>query len=187
MLKQLNSQEYLRNVSDGFVNLFMIVLLPPIIFEGGYNMKKKHHFYKNLGTIILIAFLGTFVSAVLTGMGVWLLGFIGTTKLSLKETWAFGSLISATDPVAVLAVFKELNADDHLYSLIFGESILNDAVSIVMYRTIVKADDAIGESYSKHIILSCYNFFVIIFGSFLIGMILALVVATLLKNQYAVV
>ena len=49
---------------------------------------------------------------------------------------AFGSLISATDPVAVLAIFKEMDADITLYTLIFGESIFNDAIAIVMYRTV---------------------------------------------------
>ena len=53
--------------------------------------------------------------------------------LSLKESCAFGALISATDPVAVIAIFKQLNADDDLFALVFGESMLNDAVSIVMY------------------------------------------------------
>lgn len=46
---------------------------------------------------------------------------------------AFSSLISATDPVSVLSIFKEIGADINLYSLIFGESIFNDAIGIVMY------------------------------------------------------
>jgi len=49
---------------------------------------------------------------------------------------AFGSLISATDPVAVLAIFKEMDADVTLHALIFGESIFNDAISIVLYDTV---------------------------------------------------
>lgn len=46
----------------------------------------------------------------------------------------FGALISATDPVTVLAVFHDLRVDYDLYSLVFGESVLNDAVAIVLYR-----------------------------------------------------
>ena len=46
----------------------------------------------------------------------------------------FGALISATDPVTVLAVFHDLRVDFDLYSLVFGESVLNDAVAIVLYR-----------------------------------------------------
>ena len=46
----------------------------------------------------------------------------------------FGALISATDPVTVLAIFHDLHVDVDLYSLVFGESVMNDAVAIVLYR-----------------------------------------------------
>jgi NhaP-type Na+/H+ or K+/H+ antiporter len=54
-------------------------------------------------------------------------------KFTWKESFAFGSLISATDPVSVIAIFKEMNADANLFAIVFGESIFNDAVAIVMY------------------------------------------------------
>ena len=47
-----------------------------------------------------------------------------------------GSLISATDPVSVLAIFKEMDADPNLFAIVFGESIFNDAIGIVMYETV---------------------------------------------------
>jgi NhaP-type Na+/H+ or K+/H+ antiporter len=52
--------------------------------------------------------------------------------------FAYGALISATDPVAVLTLFKEMNTDKMLYNLIFGESILNDAVSIIIFNTMIE-------------------------------------------------
>lgn len=55
---------------------------------------------------------------------------------TIKESFAFGSLISATDPVSVLAIFKEMDADPNLYAIVFGESIFNDAIGIVMYETV---------------------------------------------------
>lgn len=55
---------------------------------------------------------------------------------TMKESFAFGSLISATDPVSVLAIFKEMDADPNLYAIVFGESIFNDAIGIVMYETV---------------------------------------------------
>ena len=58
-----------------------------------------------------------------------------TPSFTLKESCAFGAFISSTDPVAVLAIFKELNADVTLFSIIFGESIFNDAIAIVLYRS----------------------------------------------------
>ena len=76
----------------------------------------------------------------------------------------------------MLAIFKEINADDNLFSMIFGESILNDAVSIVMYRTIVGGQHE-DYSYSKHVIVSFYNFLVVLVGSILIGALLALCVS----------
>lgn len=60
------------------------------------------------------------------------------TPLSFLECLLWGSLISATDPVTVLAIFKELRVDLDLYSNVFGESVLNDAVAIVLYRYIIR-------------------------------------------------
>lgn len=57
-------------------------------------------------------------------------------SLTLLESFAFGSLISAVDPVATLAIFQALDVDAILYMLVFGESVLNDAVSIVLTRYI---------------------------------------------------
>ena len=53
-------------------------------------------------------------------------------ELDAVESFAFGSLISAVDPVATLAIFSALDVDPILYMLVFGESILNDAVAIVL-------------------------------------------------------
>jgi sodium/hydrogen exchanger-like protein 6/7 len=55
-------------------------------------------------------------------------------KFTLLECLIFGSTLSATDPVTILAIFNQYKVDPKLYSVIFGESILNDAVSIVMYE-----------------------------------------------------
>jgi sodium/hydrogen exchanger-like protein 6/7 len=54
--------------------------------------------------------------------------------VSLLEALTFGSTLSATDPVTILAIFNQYKVDPKLYSIIFGESLLNDAVSIVMYE-----------------------------------------------------
>ena len=53
-------------------------------------------------------------------------------QFSLVESFAFGSLISAVDPVATLAIFAALDVEPTLYMLVFGESVLNDAVAIVL-------------------------------------------------------
>ena len=53
---------------------------------------------------------------------------------SLLAALVFGSLISAVDPVAVLAVFEQIGVDETLFNVVAGESIINDAMSIVLYR-----------------------------------------------------
>ena len=55
---------------------------------------------------------------------------------SWTDSLHFGAMISATDPVTVLALFNDLHVDVNLYALVFGESVLNDAVAMVMTRTL---------------------------------------------------
>ena len=59
---------------------------------------------------------------------------IESLSLSLLDSIIFGSILSATDSVTVLTLFQALKVDQNLYSIIFGETILNDAVSIVLYE-----------------------------------------------------
>jgi len=61
LLKMLSVEDYLTKLSTHFSNLFMILLLPPIIFESGYNMNKKP-FFKNFGSVLAYSFLGTFIA-----------------------------------------------------------------------------------------------------------------------------
>ena len=132
ILRVLKITIYMKKLSKHFNNLFMILLLPPIIFESGYNMQKKP-FFKNIGTVFMYSFLGTFIAIFSTS---FMLFVAGAPKFTLKESFAFGSLISATDPVSVLAVFKEMDADANLFAIVFGESIFNDAIGIVMYESV---------------------------------------------------
>ena len=66
----------------------------------------------------------------------YIYSFLGLESLevSLIECLIFGSTLSATDPVTILAIFNQYKVDPKLYTVIFGESLLNDAVSIVMYE-----------------------------------------------------
>jgi sodium/hydrogen exchanger-like protein 6/7 len=58
-------------------------------------------------------------------------------SLSFLDSMIFGSVLSATDPVTVLTIFQSLKVDPKLYSIVFGESILNDVVSIVLYELVL--------------------------------------------------
>ncbi|KAI9463918.1 sodium/hydrogen exchanger [Russula earlei] len=117
--------------------LFFNLLLPPIILSSGYELKQES-FFRNFGSILTFAFLGTFISAVGIGVLVYIWSVLGieSLELTLLECLTFGTTLSATDPVTILAIFKQYKVDPKLYTVIFGESLLNDAVSIVMYETL---------------------------------------------------
>lgn len=181
-LKIMDIEEYMTNISQHFEILFLVVLLPPIIFEAGYNLDKDS-FMKNLGTVIMFAFVGTFI-AIFTSS--FLFYAIGQTSMSPEFTWkesfAFGSLISATDPVSVLAVFKSMDADVNLFAIVFGESIFNDAIALVMFDTVMMVGED-GKSAGNEILSAIGSFFLIFTGSLVIGAVSALLIAFVLKRQ----
>jgi NhaP-type Na+/H+ or K+/H+ antiporter len=113
---------------------FFNFLLPPIILDAGFFMPNRL-FFDNLGTILLMAVVGTVWNTCAIGMSLWGLsncfgGFAGI-EIPFLQCFLFSSLISAVDPVAVLAVFEEIHVNELLYIVVFGESLLNDAVTVV--------------------------------------------------------
>merc|ERR1719426_671199 len=103
-----------------------------------------HHsnFGANLTEIVVLAVVGTIVSTF--GLGFILHSLAGINffdypkELGIFESLAFAALISAVDPVATLATFDALRVDPNVEVLIFGESLLNDAVAIVLYKSFAK-------------------------------------------------
>ena len=73
---------------------------------------QKKPFFKNIGSIIMFAIFGTMISVVIIATLIWVAGSIEIAKAySFYDCLIFGSLISATDPVSVLASFKEMDAN----------------------------------------------------------------------------
>lgn len=102
---------------------------------------------------------------------------LGTTGLFVCETplidmFLFGSLISAVDPVAVLAVFEEIQVNEILYIVVFGESLLNDAVTVVLYNMFENYSEMGLENIIYTDILSgVLNFFIVALGGTVIGIL----------------
>nr|XP_033488633.1 sodium/hydrogen exchanger 2-like isoform X3 [Epinephelus lanceolatus] len=115
---------------------FFLFLLPPIVLDAGYFLPGRL-FFENLGTILWYAVLGTLWNVLGIGLslyGVCLLAQSSLGDVSLLHCLLFGSLIAAVDPVAVLSVFQEMHVNEQLHILVFGESLLNDAVTVVLYK-----------------------------------------------------
>lgn len=105
--------------------LIFNVLLPPLIFEAAVQIPWAH-FRRDLPVTLLLAFVGVAISAVVVAIGVHaLLGWAWTGAI------LFGILIGATDPVAVIAAFKELKVEPRLALLVEAESLLNDGTAAV--------------------------------------------------------
>jgi len=100
--------------------------------------------------------------------------------LTLIDCLIFGALISATDPVTVLAIFQAMKVDPMLYTLIFGESVMNDAVAIVLFEVML------GFRTSEITVLSALgglgSFCAIFAGSFVIGTLVGLFSALVFKH-----
>ncbi|KAH1023602.1 hypothetical protein HUJ04_012776 [Dendroctonus ponderosae] len=119
--------------------IFFNIILPPIIFHAGYSLKRKY-FFRNLGAILTYAIIGTTVSSFIVGILMYgcvqLMPIRLATSFTFLDTLYFGALISSTDPLTIIAIFNDLNVDVNLYALVFGESVLNDAVAIVLSGSI---------------------------------------------------
>ncbi|KAG2469780.1 SL9A5 protein, partial [Polypterus senegalus] len=118
-------------------NLFFLFLLPPIVLDSGYFMPSRL-FFDNFGAIMMFAVIGTVWNSFTTGFALWGIKMSGLMSdkvdAGLMDFLLFGSLISAVDPVAVLAVFEEVHVNETLFIIVFGESLLNDAVTVVLYK-----------------------------------------------------
>ena len=91
---------------------------------------------------------------------------------------AYGSFISATDPVAIITAFKDYNVDPNFFQIVLGESILNDAVSIVFYETSLKYGQS---SVAEQIFLAFLSFLLNIIGSTILGYAIGFLTAIFLK------
>lgn len=155
--------------------LFFLYLLPPIILDAGYFLPIRP-FTENLGTILMFAVVGTLWNAFFIGgtmYGVCQIGGAQLERVDLLSCLLFGTIISAVDPVAVLAVFEEIHINELLHILVFGESLLNDAVTVVLYH-LFKEFSVEGEVTVVDALLGVVCFFVVSLGGILVGAIYGL-------------
>ncbi|XP_061569794.1 sodium/hydrogen exchanger 9-like [Cololabis saira] len=205
LLVNITSQEYLcRHVgkisqscsrhSPPFMEIFDLevlfnLFLPPIIFYGGYTLNQKR-FIRNLGSVLTFAFVGTMISCLCIGACTYgftrlmvLLDPAKDGQFSLTDCLLFGAIMSATDPVSILGLLSDLHVDLDLHTLLFGESVLNDAVAIVLTHAIATYDQmGTGHVFDPAAFIHSVGFFLGVFiGSFLLGFIFSVITALLTK------
>ncbi|XP_028254902.1 sodium/hydrogen exchanger 1b isoform X1 [Parambassis ranga] len=152
--------------------LFFFYLLPPIILDAGYFLPIRP-FTENMGTILMFAVVGTLWNAFFIGGTVYGICQIEAAQLGgvdLLSCLLFGSIISAVDPVSVLSLFEEIHINELLHILVFGESLLNDAVTVVLYHLLKEFSHA-GSVTVVDAVLGVVCFFVVSLGGVLVGII----------------
>jgi len=162
---------------------FFLYLLPPIIFDAGYFMPNRQLF-ENLDSVLLFAIVGTIWNTLAIGCTLLALGQLGwfSVEFSSFEILLFAALISAVDPVAVIAVFEEIHVNEFLFVNVFGEALFNDGVTVVLYQmfrkfTVIGQENLIAVDY----VAGLLSFFVIGVGGVCIGLFFAVLVSLITR------
>ncbi|KAK6915546.1 Cation/H+ exchanger [Dillenia turbinata] len=161
--------------------LFFIYLLPPIIFNAGFQVKKKQ-FFHNFSIILMFGVLGTIISFCLVSAGTYLLfSKIGVTSLNVQDYLALGAIFSATDSVCTLQVLSQ-DETPFLYSVVFGEGVVNDATSIVLFNAVQSLDLSDVDAFTALRLLG--TFLYLFFTSTILGIAVGLLSAYIIKTLY---
>ena len=194
-----------RSLSDAFTSeLILALFVPPLIFEGALHIDWKT-FRANLTPILLMAVVGLLLATFIVG-GVILaidagfehlaslfnLALPDLIEIPFLAAIAFGALISATDPVAVIAFFRSLGVDKRLSILVEGESLLNDGVSIVVFKLALGLGGVAAASHASledaqfitaqfDLLQTAWNFLLVAFGGLAVGLVVARLAEFVLK------
>ena len=112
-------------------DIVLFLFLPALLFESAFNLNARQ-LVRDLIPVLILAIPALLISTAFIAVGLWFF-----LEVPLTLALLFGALISATDPVAVISLFKELGAPERLTILVEGESLLNDATAIVVFKIIL--------------------------------------------------
>ncbi|MCB9175742.1 MAG: Na+/H+ antiporter [Caldilineae bacterium] len=147
--------------------LFLFLLVPPLVFEATLHLDWRK-FRRDLPVVLLLALGGSLIG---TGLVAW--GTMRLLGVPLAAALTFGALISATDPVAVVAFFRSLGVSKRLALIVEGESLLNDGIAIVLFTLALElaagSQPGLGEALAR--------FVEVAFGGLAIGSVLGYLVA----------
>lgn len=112
-------------------SVLLFVLLPPLLFDAAFRIDERE-LRSVARPVLFLAVPGTIATAGIVGLVLVL-----TLKLSVPVALVFGSIVAATDPVAVVGVFRSVGAPTRLAVIAEGESLINDGVAITLYTATV--------------------------------------------------
>ena len=150
-------------------DLLFAVILPGLLFEASFNIDAKGFWASRL-TVGALAVPGVVAAIALTAflVSAMMKGFALDVAFTLRHGLVFGALIAATDPIAVIALFKQMHVGHRLSALVEGESLLNDGTSVVFFTLIL----AFVEGAATTVGALAWQFLYIVGGGAVIGGIL---------------
>lgn len=154
-------------------DLVLFLFLPALIFESALNLDARQ-LLKDIAPVMVLAIPALLISTFFIGIGLWLV-----IDIDLLLALLFGALISATDPVAVISIFKELGAPQRLTILVEGESLLNDATAIVVFKIILGLIVG-GALTASNVGFAFLEFFKVFFGGILVGTVIGIFLSEIL-------
>ena len=159
------------------------VFLPTLIFQSAFHLDARA-LRANLAPTLTLAVPGLLVSTGLIGAIMHTAGPSVGFGLTWPEALLLGSILSATDPVAVISLFGQLGAPKRLTILVEGESLFNDATAIVLSRIILGVM-AVGAFGPDTLLAGIGEFFAVFFGGLLVGGLLAIVAGVIISRVNA--
>lgn len=150
-----------------FNHLVLNGLLGILLFSAAIHIQVSD-LLRHKYIIILMASVGLILSVILVGLGVWLLGALIGVHIPLVYAFLFGALISPTDPIAVLAIFRSVGAPKSLEIKLTGESLFNDGLAIVIFLILLGISQGVEFSF-----VSAFGLFIQeVFGGVIVGLVL---------------
>lgn len=155
-------------------NLILALLVPPLIFEAAFHLN-LNDLRRNLTPILAMAVLGVILTTLIVGgIVAWGAG------LALPVALVFGALVSATDPVSVIALFRSMGVPKRLLVLLEGESLLNDGTAIVLFDLVVAT--AVSGATRLDLVSGLFEFVRVAGGGLLVGLLLGALASQMISR-----
>ncbi len=152
--------------AENFHDLIFYVFIPVLVFESAYKINKKL-LLENIIPIVILAVIGLLLTASLTAAGLYY-GIAHPAGFPLIAALLTGSILAATDPVAVVARLREIGVPERLGVLLEGESLFNDATAIVLFSMFLSMALSLEGSVTTSGVIA--EFLIIFFGGLATGM-----------------